>query len=609
MVEQLRHYVTGVFGPAKENIRTSGVPSILEKWLKHRRFHLAAGLKFWTIVVGGAQLSEEVERFWSSLGVLVVQGYGLTEASPIVSLNHPFRTKLGSIGKPIKGQELKISKEGEILIRGENVVSQYLGESNLGNRITSGGWLRTGDLGEYDADGNLLFKGRRTEIIVTSAGLNVYPQDVEEILRRRPEVRDAVVVGLTSRGEEQVHAVLILEKDSGNPQDIVNTANRSLESHQRIGSWTLWPHDDFPRTPSTLKINRRQITEDIRSGALDLDRKEGRNPEWLTRLLRTHGEQQSQYSEDHDLELDLGLSSLDRIELLAQLQENCGTRLDETTFSQLTTTGEVSRWLEESVGEHGKDKGFLRSSKTRGGSTPRWTRWLPVRIFRDAIQLGLFLPLFRRYIEFSVSGIEHVDGLKRPVIFAANHCSNLDTIALLAALPCAWRAKLAPAIRQEYFAAHFKETGFSVRDRVMNSLEYYLACTLFNSFPIPQRMGGIQTTLKYAGELVERGWCPLLFPEGGRSKDGSIQPFKPGIGVMATRLQVPIVPVFIGGLFQVLSRDDNWPRSGRCTLSFGSPLRIRTNLNPKMAAKQVETSVRSLESQHLSLSRTNTITG
>lgn len=595
IVDQLRQYVTKTYRAPGPGLQISGLPGVIVRWFRHRDFHSAAGMKFWAIVVGGATLSEELEQFWTSLGTLVIQGYGLTEASPIVALNHPFNTQKGSIGKPIKGQEVKISSEGEILIRGESVVSQYFGKAHLDDRVDSDGWLRTGDLGEYDRNGNLRFKGRKQDVIVTPEGLNVFPQDIEQTLESFPEILAAVVVGLSDEeGQEEVHAVLLLENEITKPDQLIERANRKLEPHQRIKSWSQWPERDFPRTPSTLKIDRRKILAKVSSKAgrddSFLSSPRGSPPAWLKQLLvKLPDGAESSTAKDYDLELDLGLSSLDRIELLSQLQEQSSTQLDEISFSRLSTTGEVSRWLEE------RQRGQIsQSPASQPGATPRWSRWLPIRVVRDAVQWILVGPLFRKFIDSSFTGLEQLKTISPPVIFAANHASNLDTIALLSALPYSWRTKLAPAVRQEYFAAHFHKNTFKWRARIRNSFEYFLACTIFNTFPLPQQTGGFQKTIRYMGELLENGYCPLVFPEGGRSRDGTIKPFKPGIGAMAIQLRVPVVPVYIGGLFEVLPRNSRWPRSGRCALRIGAALKFQRRMEPVQAAAKVEAAVRKL---------------
>src|SRR5207253_6053030 len=186
--------------------------------------------------VGAAPLEPELESFWNELGFVVVQGYGLTETAPIVSLNHPFGTKKGSVGKAIPGVDVKIAPDGEILVRGENVTTGYFNAADETARAFADGWFHTGDVGEVSPDGELFIRGRKKEMIVTPEGLNVFPEDVERVLTRIPGVRDAAVVGapLEAGGSaERVHAVLVL--DPGIETDaIARQANAMLEEHQKI---------------------------------------------------------------------------------------------------------------------------------------------------------------------------------------------------------------------------------------------------------------------------------------------------------------------------------------------------------------------------------------
>ena len=177
--------------------------------------------------MGAAPLPPDIEEFWRRLGFAVIQGYGLTETAPIVTLNHPFKTSKGSVGTPIEGVEVRIAEDGEILVRGENVTSGYYegpgsGIRDLGIRIStirgsrirvldSDGWLHTGDIGERDAQGRLFIKGRKKEMIVRPDGLNVFPEDVERALDAQEGVRESAVVGVVDGAEERVHAVLVLE--------------------------------------------------------------------------------------------------------------------------------------------------------------------------------------------------------------------------------------------------------------------------------------------------------------------------------------------------------------------------------------------------------------
>ncbi len=172
--------------------------------------HRAFGWKFWSFVVGAAPLDPALEEFWQRLGFVVIQGYGLTETAPIVTLNHPFHTSRGSVGKPIAGVEVKIAADGEILVRGDNVTSGYYGAAAATAEAFEDGWFHTGDIGELDGEGRLFIKGRKKEMIVTPEGLNVFPEDVERVLaqhRRRAGRRRRRVP--TRAREERVHAVVV----------------------------------------------------------------------------------------------------------------------------------------------------------------------------------------------------------------------------------------------------------------------------------------------------------------------------------------------------------------------------------------------------------------
>ena len=176
-------------------------------WWRYRHVHRAFGWKFWAAVVGAAPLDPGLEEFWGRLGFLVVQGYGLTETAPIVTLNHPLKTRRGSVGKPIAGVEVKIADDGEILVRGDNVTKGYYGAPEATAEAFADGWLHTGDIGGTDEQGRIYIKGRKKEMIVTPEGLNVFPEDVERALTAIAGVQDAAVVGRSWGSEERVHAV------------------------------------------------------------------------------------------------------------------------------------------------------------------------------------------------------------------------------------------------------------------------------------------------------------------------------------------------------------------------------------------------------------------
>ncbi len=215
------------------------------------------GWKFWCVVCGAAPLDPQLEAFWRKLGFLVVQGYGLTETAPIVTLNHPLRASKGSVGRPMHGVDMKIAADGEILVKGDNVTTGYYGRQS-DSAFDDNGYFHTGDIGEIDADGRLLIKGRKKEMIVTPQGLNVFPEDVERALLAQPGVKDAAVVGRTLKARSACTRVLILESGA-DERAIVRGANATLEDHQRVRSTSIWPGESLPRTDGTQKLKRREI--------------------------------------------------------------------------------------------------------------------------------------------------------------------------------------------------------------------------------------------------------------------------------------------------------------------------------------------------------------
>lgn len=569
LLMNLQHELERRLNPSDIPAKRKGIPGILERWWRYRKVHAALGYKFWALVVGGAEVNPEVEAFWTRLGFLVVQGYGLTETSPVVALNHPFNTRSGSIGKPLHGQEVSIAPDGEILVRGESVIQDYVGaRAAEPGRIDGEGWLHTGDIGEMDGEGRLYYKGRKKEMIVTSEGMNVYPQDVERVLNAIPQVKDSAVVAARSHGEEQVHAALILRDAAADPAAIVAEANRRLESHQRVQSWSLWPDEDFPRTPSTMKVKRGEVARRVAQG--------GGAPQVqsaggiLARL------------QSGDAHHDLGLSSLERVELLAEIESHHGVEVDERRFAEVSSLDELNA-LVRSAGETPAEQEKIL--------LPRWTRSLPARALRFLVVQGLSIPLFRALLTLEVEGLENLANLEPPVLFASNHQSDLDTPAIFTALPRRWRYRVAPAMSQDYFRAWLEPGTAPLRERMGTMVQYFLATECFNAYPLPQRMAGVRRALKYTGELIGLGYCPLVYPEGKRTPDGTLQPFKSGIGLMATRLRTPVVPVHLRGLFEIYSIHDSWPRRGKVHVRFGAPLHLEQERDEAAATRAIEEAI------------------
>ncbi len=577
-----------------------GLPGVAVRWWKYRRVHRRLGWKFWAIVVGGARLELRQEEWWAQLGFALLQGYGLTESSPVVAVNHPFRPRRGALGRPLAGQEVRLARDGEILVRGESVATEYLTSRSETHDILDRGWFRTGDVGELDETGVLYYKGRKKDLIVTADGLNVHPQDVESVLNRLPGVRESVVVAAPSPVGDMVHAALIPADEKLDPAETIRLANRLLEAHQRIRSWSVWPEEDFPRTPSTWKVRRHQVARHVSEGQATPPR-ETFSPA-RTVLAQLTGRDPRQIQGGQRLEEDLGLSSLDRVDLLSRLEDRRELELDEEGLARIGTVEELEAALTGPAAA-GPSAAETEDVRRPDASPPRdrpqtalpyWTRRTPVRWARTGLREGLMLPLLRNRLPLTVTGADLFERLRPPVIFAANHVSHLDTPVILAALPPSWRRRLVPAMVQEWFLPHFRPDGFTVGERLSASLQYVLACGCFNAYPLPQRMGGIRRSLRYTGELLDHGFCPLVFPEGRRSPDGALGSFQAGIGLMGVRLEVPVVPVYVEGLFQVFPAGSRWPRRGPVSVTFGRPVRLDPGQGYAELAAEVRRAVQRL---------------
>jgi long-chain acyl-CoA synthetase len=225
------------------------------------------------------------------------------------------------------------------------------------------------------------------------------------------------------------------------------------------------------------------------------------------------------------------------------------------------------------------------------GPISNWARSLPFRYLRTAFQHAIARPLYRRYLPLTVTGLEHLENLAPPVIFVANHASHLDVPTLYMALPHKWHRRLAPAMMKDHFRAYFEPRGRSFKDVAAAWISYLLACSLYNAYPLPQRMSGTRRALLYTGELIGQGWCPIVFPEGLRTPDGEIHDFRPGIGLMASRLRASIVPVRLSGLYEIYSVHDSWPRRGPVRVAIGAPMRFDPDTPYEEAAARLRRAI------------------
>jgi long-chain acyl-CoA synthetase len=568
----------GQLGKFRETFRSAEGKHFLRRWWISRRIHRQFGWKFCAFISGGATLDRVTEEFWGRLGFAVIQGYGLTETTSLISVNHPFRLGKGSIGKVLAGREVKLSPENEILVRGAGVASGYWNGQELQPVAGEEGWYRTGDLGELDPGGNLYFKGRKKDVIVTPAGMNLYPEDLEASLRRQPEVKDCVVIGLPRDGNAEPCAVMIL-RDSAVPEAVVQHANQSLAEYQRMRAWIVWPEEDFPRT-STQKPRTNVILQALQANLIS---KSAASSSPLAELLsRVTGRDSGELRPNADLEADLNLSSLDRVELLGALEDRYQIDLSETRFASVRTVGDLEAML------HGQMPSRAQYHY------PRWVQRWPITWIRLFTHYLLMRPAVLLLGWPRIEGRENLRAVRGPVLLVCNHIGDVDVGLVQTALPVQIRHKLTTAAggeALEILRNPSPERGFF--SKAYDRVKWLLGVSLLDLFPLP-RETGFRESFAYAGESVDRGYSVLVFPEGHHTTDGKLQPFRAGIGLLANNLRIPVVPVRIDGLFELKQAGKKFARPWQVRIKIGSPTRFAPESDPQWIAQELQKKVEQL---------------
>jgi len=530
----------------------------------HRR--LGGRLRFF--VCGGARLPPDLMRAWERTGVRIIEGYGATECSPVIASNNFNDRVPGSVGHTLEGVDVRVSEEGELQVRGPNVFRGYWQDAErTAAAFTADGWYRTDDIAEFGPDGSLRIAGRLSDRIVLASGMNVYPEDVEAALAVQPGVKECVVLGLSEHtGGERVYALVRPAEGADETQvgRSVELANASLASHQRITGFTLWS-EEFPKT-LLQKVKRAALRAAmegrIPSSAEPAVDSVGQAAHLLRRVLRIGP---TAITPSTRLEAGLGLDSLGRMELVALIERETGRDVPEEVIAGLATAGELAVLL-ASPGPAATPMRF-----------PRWPRGRPARSLRPLLQPWLlFLPhrIFAR--PYSVLGQEALAGIEGPCLIIANHASHADTVSILRALPIGLRARTAVAAAADYFFAH-SWTG-SLVGLVVNAFAF-------------SREGRVRQSLDHCGLLADEGWSILIYPEGTRSPDGRLLPFKGGIGLLATGLGVPVVPVSVTGGARLLPKGARWPRRAAVSVCFGPPVTIPPGMRPDEATELLQRAV------------------
>jgi long-chain acyl-CoA synthetase len=599
----LRLHLLRQFGSLADDLaRTEGLP-IHKRWWFFRRVHGLLGWKFWAVISGGATMPEELETFWNRLGYALIQGYGLSETAALVTLNHPFHISRGSVGKALPGREVKIGEDGEILVRGEMLAQNEWRGGAM--RARESEWLATGDLAEQAPTGELRFLGRKGDVIVTGAGMNVHPADLEGAMLKQAGVRGCVVVGCeTPSGPEPVAIVLF----AGSPQQMqaaVAEANRGLAEYQRMRRVLLWPEAQFPYT-STGKLLRRKVRDwacATLSGAPPPET--GSGDALLGLIAEVTGERFGGAPDDRlRLAEDLRLDSLGRVQLQSAFEQKMGVEIEEDAIAAAGTLGDLRALVAAAsvpspppvvnVTDAAAEPTAARSEDSPD-IYPHWPWSWPAQVLRV-----VFIELILRPLVWILAAPKVRRAIADPpagaLLVIANHVTAYDGALILYALPWRLRRRLAVAMSGEMLADFRRGRGQkSALRNLFAPLAYWLVTALFNVFPLP-RLHGFRRSFSHAGDALDRGFSVLIFPEGTRSRDGKLHTFRPGTGLLARQSAVPVLPVALLGLGELRAAKTSWVRSGTIEVRIGEPIPVDAATDFGHLTARFEQSIRQLQS-------------
>jgi len=578
---------------------------VWKKWWRMRDVHRRFGFKFWAFVSGGASLPAEVEQFWNALGFVLVQGYGMTETTALATLNHPFHPTRGSIGKPLAGREVRVAEDGEILVRGPMLAAGTWRNGAIEPR--SGEWLHTGDLGAVDASGQMRFLGRKSDVIVAASGMNIHPEDLEQVVQAQPGVRDCVVVGWESPRGPEPAAVVILQggSEDANLGQILSSANRGLQEFQQIRNILRWPGSEFPRN-TMGKLLRREVaawvSQQLRDETTPSMLTASQDP--LLRLLQqVTGQGLEGLDDSAELASDLHLDSLGRMQLTMAMEEQFGVSISDAALAGARTLADLRKLLSPAQANEKKAESVepgvpqvsplrLGIAKTNPGvpsssrqvweeTTYRHWPWsAPVQFLRM-----LFIELKLRPLAWLLAHprVRYEGNAlpNRPSIYVANHVTAMDVPLVLYALPYRVRTHMAVAMSAELLAAWRRRrdaAGVGAGPlRWFAPLQAFLVTALLNVFPLPAG-AGLRRSFAHAGEALDLGYNVLVFPEGRRTLDGELQPFQTGISLLAQESHTQVVPVALVGLWAAAQRKGlSRLRPPGLELRVGQPLQQQPN--------------------------------
>jgi long-chain acyl-CoA synthetase len=554
-------------------------------WPVHRKL----GGRLRILVSGGSALAPEVQEAFHELGFDLYEGYGLTEAAPVLAVSTPEDgAPPGSVGKPLPGIELRIAEAdasgvGEVLARGPNVMLGYwrVGagvpevDAALTGAVLRDGWLHTGDLGRLDAEGRLTLVGRKKDVIIDADGRNVYPDEIEDLYRADELVKELSVVGLPEGGGEKVAMLVVPAWDDRDRAEVrrrleehVRKVSGSLPFHKRVKTWHVTVTDvELPKT-STRKVKRPWVVGELKrleaaaqKGARAREAaRENRSDAWLLDLVAEVSRRpRADVTHASQLAVELGFDSLMLTELAAALEEAGVPASATEALSGVGTVGELARVV--AAAQHRAEGEPPRNAPAHAGkAAPRRDE---ITVPAPLAALGRRLLgagqrfLYRDLYHLEVGGEAFIP-CDRNFLVVANHSSHLDMGLVKVALGDAGERLAALAAADYFFDTPLKRAYFE---------------NFTNLIPM-ERSGSVRASLRKAVETLRGGLNLLIFPEGTRSRDGVMAPFKPTAGYLALHCGVDVLPVYIRGTHEALPAGSAVPHSAKLRVDIGLPIRV-----------------------------------
>lgn len=483
-----------------------------------RQVHQGFGGNLNFIGCGSAPLEPKLAKMWEALGFYIIEGYGATETTGMVSALPINNRKFGTVGRKGINCEVQLSDEGEILVRGDIISPGYFQNEEKTNETYKDGWYYTGDTGRLDRRGFLTITGRISSRIVLNDGTKVYPEDIERKLNNHSEIKDSCVVEKIIKGEAVVHAWLLVKEKNTNLETVIREVNHSLESKQQILSWDTWPNEDFPRL-NNLKVDRREVAKLTQSHTKqELNVKQEVDLSNIDSLLKSLSGK-AKISDEDTLGGELKFDSLRRIQLAALIEQYYGVQINEL---ELTSDITISKFKD--LVKHGTKS---QSGFTAEDFLSRKTLSREAEVLRRLVQ-EVFFVLHNVFAPaIVVEGKEILQSIKQPSLLIFNHIGMFDFISVAKILPSKILNKTSIAVTSDRW-----EDGNTFVARLIELTLY--------GYPIAHTGPWLIAGLDITSEMVDRGYSIIYAPEGRMQRENQQQPFLPGLGLIVKEMQLPI---------------------------------------------------------------------